>query len=326
MVNKAVPVFKRVYAGLYLGVRWFDDHKGLEPSTLKNAPESLTGFLTPSKTHGPDRSAEPDKESWLTVPTWWDVGFGFLELIAPYRGTIFCHHQAQTMEGSAEVSCLTMFLLGAMACLHRSLTLKCKELLIPQLYFFFKLSPRAPRSFMAASCGALGVPKDERDFLRRWVKTKYGRYVRVARLVVQRLQLHVALTLRSRPAQQSSSVVNYSVSTVCLSNGQSRHYWGLKEEHEGLRMLSEDLRTLDTSELSTRYFLCARTSTRWRSQYQESSCSENVQMLERSQSLLQYHNSAAHLQDWYSTGHGSRTPLQDDGRHIVSQTNRRQDV
>ena len=35
-------------------------------------------------------------------------------------------------------------------------------------------------------------------------------------------------------------------------------------------------------------------------------------MLERSQSLLQYHNNIASLQDWYSTDHGSHSPLQDD--------------
>ena len=34
-------------------------------------------------------------------------------------------------------------------------------------------------------------------------------------------------------------------------------------------------------------------------------------MLERSQSLLQYYNNIASLQDWYSTDRGSSTPLQD---------------
>ena len=38
-----------------------------------------------------------------------------------------------------------------------------------------------------------------------------------------------------------------------------------------------------------------------------------AQVLERSQSLLQYYNHSASLQDWYSTDHGSHTPLQDDG-------------
>ena len=36
-------------------------------------------------------------------------------------------------------------------------------------------------------------------------------------------------------------------------------------------------------------------------------------MLERSQSVLQYYNNIASLQDWYSTVHGSHTPLQDEG-------------
>ena len=38
-----------------------------------------------------------------------------------------------------------------------------------------------------------------------------------------------------------------------------------------------------------------------------------AQMLERSKSLLQYYNNVASLQDWYSTDHGSHTPLQDEG-------------
>ena len=38
-----------------------------------------------------------------------------------------------------------------------------------------------------------------------------------------------------------------------------------------------------------------------------------AQMLERSRSLKQYSNNIASLQDWYSTDHGSHTPLQDEG-------------
>ena len=34
-----------------------------------------------------------------------------------------------------------------------------------------------------------------------------------------------------------------------------------------------------------------------------------AQMLERSQVVLQYYNNIASLQDWYSTDHGSHTPL-----------------
>ena len=49
-------------------------------------------------------------------------------------------------------------------------------------------------------------------------------------------------------------------------------------------------------------------------------------MLERSQSLLEYYNSTAFVQNWYTTDHGSHTPLQDDETNVVNQTSRRQDV
>ena len=38
-----------------------------------------------------------------------------------------------------------------------------------------------------------------------------------------------------------------------------------------------------------------------------------VQMLDRSQSLPQYYNNIASLEDWYSTDYGSHTPLKDEG-------------
>ena len=43
-----------------------------------------------------------------------------------------------------------------------------------------------------------------------------------------------------------------------------------------------------------------------------------AQMLEQSQSLLQYFNSSANFQEWYSTDHGYHTPPQDDGTSVES--------
>ena len=42
-----------------------------------------------------------------------------------------------------------------------------------------------------------------------------------------------------------------------------------------------------------------------------------VQMLERRQSLLQYYDNIASLQDWYFIGRGSHTPLQDDDEPVT---------
>ena len=56
-----------------------------------------------------------------------------------------------------------------------------------------------------------------------------------------------------------------------------------------------------TKHIHTRYF--------W---MQERVQRRTAQMLERSQCLLQYYKNMASLQDWYSTDHGSHTPLQDE--------------
>ena len=44
-----------------------------------------------------------------------------------------------------------------------------------------------------------------------------------------------------------------------------------------------------------------------------------MQMLERSQSLLQYYNNIASLQEWYSVDYGTHVPLQDDTDGPVSE-------
>ena len=48
----------------------------------------------------------------------------------------------------------------------------------------------------------------------------------------------------------------------------------------------------------------------------------SAQMLEQNQSLLQYYNNIASLQYWYSTDHGSHTPLQDEGDCSPAHTER----
>ena len=83
------------------------------------------------------------------------------------------------------------------------------------------------------------------------------------------------------------------------------------------------LRRIDGEQDSER-----NTSTRGTSGYQtepkmETSVSRRclqrriAQMLERDQSLLQFYNNIASLQDWYATDHGSHTPPQDDGDELI---------
>ena len=52
---------------------------------------------------------------------------------------------------------------------------------------------------MATCSAALEGPQRRKDHLGRWVKTLSDRFVWVARMVIQRIQLLVASTLRERP-------------------------------------------------------------------------------------------------------------------------------
>ena len=94
VVDHNEAVFIRLYAWFYLLQTWcslrFDDHRGLEPGLLRNTEHSLTGVLTRSKTHGPDKKIQRnpiflDKSCWIAVKDWCDVGFNLLLVLAPYE-------------------------------------------------------------------------------------------------------------------------------------------------------------------------------------------------------------------------------------------------
>ena len=82
VVDYREPVVIRLYAWFYLLQTWcslgFDDHRGLEPGLLRNTETSLTGVLTRSKTHGPDKRIQRkpvflDKGCWFAVKNWCEL-------------------------------------------------------------------------------------------------------------------------------------------------------------------------------------------------------------------------------------------------------------
>ena len=82
VVDYREPVFIRLYAWFYLLQTWcslrFDDSRGLEPGLLRISETSLTGVLTRSKTHGPDKRIQRkpgflDRSCWFAVKNWCDV-------------------------------------------------------------------------------------------------------------------------------------------------------------------------------------------------------------------------------------------------------------
>ena len=68
-----------------------------------------------------------------------------------------------------------------------------------------------------------------------------------------------------------------------------------------------------TKHIDTRYFWVQERVQDGDLNINKEPSAKTAQVMERSQSLLQYYNNIGSLQKWYSTHHGSHTPLQDDG-------------
>ena len=153
----------------------FDDHHGLEPGTLKN-----TEPLAKSKTHG--RGKSPQKK---TV---------YLDRVLASRPKLVM--SATACWGSWRLTndttcCLS--LVPTMQRFHRCLYPEGQEFLQPQLCSF--CTPQSPRSHMSTCCAALGIKKSERDVLGPWSTSGSDRYVRLDKMLVQKLQFLLSSVL-----------------------------------------------------------------------------------------------------------------------------------
>ena len=199
VVDYQVPVFIRLYAWIYLLQTWcslrFDDHRGLEPGLLRNSETSLTGVLTSSKTHGPDKRIQRkpiflDKCYWFAVPNWCDVGFNLLQDIAPYERDYLLPSPGHNHAGIREAE------MSGPRDHDKPSQGAGRRRAEPALCVYW--TPHSPRAFMATCCAALGVAKAERNVLGRWAQNQSDTYVRLQRTLVQKLQLLVVSVIRSR--------------------------------------------------------------------------------------------------------------------------------
>ena len=142
VVDHREPVFIRLYAWFYLLQTWcslrFDDHRGLEPGLLRNTETSLTGVLTRSKTHGPDKRIQRkpiflDKSCWFAVKNWCDVGFNLLQELAPYDRDCLLPSPGHNHAGIREAEMSHDAGLATTTSLHRGLVANGQQLLNPAL-------------------------------------------------------------------------------------------------------------------------------------------------------------------------------------------------
>ena len=168
---------------------------------MRNSETSLTGVLTRSKTHGPDKRIKRkpvflDKSCWCAVKNWCDVGFNLLQELAPNERDYLLPSPGPNYGGIREAEKSHDAGLATTSSLHRGLVAEGQQLLDPALCVYW--TPHSPRSFMATCCAALGVAKAERNVLGRWTQNQSDTYVRLQRTLVQKLQLLVVSVLRGR--------------------------------------------------------------------------------------------------------------------------------
>ena len=144
-----------------------------------------------------ERSCTWTKHVGFTSLPGFDVGYQLLMRLAPYERNYLLPSPGPNYGGIRQAELSYDGALAALRRLLRTLQSEDKELLIPQLCSYW--TPHSPRSILPTCCTALGVSKPERDVLGRWAKQGSDRYVRISRMIIQRLQLLAAHTLRGRP-------------------------------------------------------------------------------------------------------------------------------
>ncbi|CAK0793697.1 unnamed protein product [Prorocentrum cordatum] len=206
VVCDGYPLFKRFIAWTRLVKVWAalrsNYTEGLSPGTLRFTASGLEGTLQRTKTTGPGRRLQHvsffvSLNADVAEPVWLQTGFEFLkgrlcsdrDYLIPkatqdYRG--FVHSMAKYMDHAASGRAVLYDIL----CSER-------DSLVPVADAAAFWSEHSERIFLVSIAAALGVKKDDRDYLGRWrAGNQSDDYVRTARQIVMEIQARVAVALR----------------------------------------------------------------------------------------------------------------------------------
>ena len=175
VVNVASPVCHRTFAWWILVQSWgtlrFDDHRGIKPEDVSFIGGSMSALLTRSKTLGSDRAVNSRRVyvnscSSFQKREWLEEGWRVLRTAADHERDYLLTAPSTNCNG-----CLRAELRydSAFAIQNRVLHSLQKE----ENSVFSKVSttfwtPHSARAFMPSNTKALGVPKEERDYLGGW--------------------------------------------------------------------------------------------------------------------------------------------------------------
>ena len=199
--GKSLP-YSRVFAWWILLQSWgtmrFSDHRGLKPSDVQVTGNTMAAELTRSKTTGDDkdvafRMVHISSCCYVVSPSWPSTGLTLLKSIADFPRDFLLPAPASNCNGclrkelrydigsAMQNGILSSLQFNGQSSLTRSTPSLC--------------APHSARSFLPSATAALGVPKDQRDYLGGWSAQGSDSYTRVAARMITNLQ---KLVIRAR--------------------------------------------------------------------------------------------------------------------------------
>ena len=189
------------------GTLRFSDHRGSPPSEIKVSQIGFTARLLRSKTTGSDKQVLSRRvfissSCYFTTPDWLKIGWDLLQSLAPFDRDCLMpapstHYVACKRQ---ELRYDTAYALQSE--LLASLSLSGNPLFTKMITPFW--TPHSGRAFFPSSAAALGIAKEERDFLGGWSAQGSDRYARVAQLRITKIQQRVIVALQSKTSDPSA--------------------------------------------------------------------------------------------------------------------------
>ena len=205
-VNATTLPYYRVYAWWILVQSWgtmrFSDHRGLKPSDVQVTGNTMAAKLTRSKTTGDDKDVAfrmVHISSWcfLSAPSWLSTGWALLKSLADFPRDFLLPAPSSNCSGCLQKELRYDIGSAMQNRVLSSLWFADQNSLTRSVAAFW--TPHSARAFLPSATAALGVPKEQRDYLGGWSAQGSDNYSRVAARMISNLQKLVI------SARQSSS-------------------------------------------------------------------------------------------------------------------------
>eukprot|EP00971_Amphidinium_carterae_P236388 4691285-Amphidinium_carterae.1 len=208
--DEAEPRYVRMYQWWLLIKLWgtlrFDDHRGLQPSSMRMDSGGIHGTITRSKTTGPGKriSALPlfvSMDAWLVEPGWLKTGWELWQDLNDNRDFFLCMPGPDLVSARlVETTYKDALPMSRLAFGRLSGAGGARLQLIPDVATFWtEHSDRATLPSWAAATGMFAT--EWVDMLGRWAPSRSETYVRTHRVRVQAIQQQVAMAVRNKESR-----------------------------------------------------------------------------------------------------------------------------